>query len=208
MSEPAATPPGERRGPALSRLVLGALLLLAGAGWLADSLGTEIPWGTLLPIALILVGIVLLATARSERAGHGGLVALGIVLTVLLVASTTIDVPIGGGVGERREVLTRADQLDDRYRLAVGSLTIDLRALDSTVPARLVARVGVGELVVEVPEGVEVHLRARAGMGDVQALGDQRSGIGVDLERTFRDGEGTAITLDLSVGIGSVKVEG
>jgi hypothetical protein len=55
-------PPGgpagqrDRRGPATATVLVGALLVLVGIGWLLDAAGVEVPWRAVLPAALIAVG--------------------------------------------------------------------------------------------------------------------------------------------------------
>jgi hypothetical protein len=186
------------------------LLVLLGIGWLLEVLEvTELAWDVVLPSALILVGVALLVTSRSP-AGHGGLVATGIVLTVLLLFGSALDVPISGGIGERSERPASVDQLRDEYRLGIGRLTLDLGDLAAEVAEgaaeRTRVRVGIGQLVVIVPEDLSVRVEARAALGNVQVFETEEGGIGVEREVGAGPGVTPALTLVLSVGIGDVEV--
>ncbi|MBI4172379.1 MAG: hypothetical protein HY511_06435 [Actinobacteria bacterium] len=194
--------------------MLGAFLVLFGIGWLLQSLdGVEVPWRVLVPSALIVVGIALVIVARAGRS-HGGLIALGIVLTVLLAVGTAIDLPLGGGIGERREHPTTAAAVKDDYRLAIGSMTIDLSEIQHFVvvgdePAiAFRARVGIGELIVIVPKGALADVTAKVGAGQAVIFGEERSGLGV--EHGFRPvvpaAAAIAFSMNLSVGLGRVEV--
>jgi hypothetical protein len=195
----------------LARIALGLILLAIGLGWLLHSLDViEVPWDALLPVALVAVGAVLVVGSRTGR--YSGLIALGIVLTMATALLTAVDVPFVGGVGERQITPLTAADLEPRYDLAVGQMVIDLRELQLQPGERvdLEARVGMGELVVDVL-GALIEAHARAGLGDVQVLGRQASGFGPELRvgpriPGFSRKAPSYVRLDLSVGLGSVKV--
>jgi hypothetical protein len=190
-----------------TRLVLGVVLLVIGIMWLLGVTNVvEVSPLPLLDGALIVVGLTLLVGSRTGR--HSGLIALGIVLTVVLAAASTFDIRLSGGVGQRTFTPHSLADLDRRYDLAIGQLTIDLR--DIQVGSSLVvveARVGVGELVVLVP-AVPVDSHGRAGLGQVTILGRADSGFDVDLSVPSSHPSGTgSLGLELSVGIGQVTVD-
>jgi hypothetical protein len=185
--------------------------VLLGVAWLLEAVdAVEVPWDVFLPGGLILIGVVLLLNVRAASS-QGGLIAAGIVLTVLLALGSAVDFPISGGVGERREAPITESQLTEGFRLGIGQLTVDLTGLPvDLVPARgtvrMRARVGIGQLVVIVPRGLSPRVEARAGVGNVRVLGVEGSGF--DVERTVGPGPGAAPALELvlSVGIGQVEV--
>jgi hypothetical protein len=201
---PPATAP-QPGGLSIGRLVLGGLLIAFGVLWLVDAAGlTELRWRVVLPAALTVVGVGLLASAG--RRNHGGLVGLGIVLTVLVVFAGMFPVstPLVG-VGDRTERPRAAAEMATGYELGMGTLLVDLR--DVEVPrggAELSASVGMGDLVVRLPEGVGAEVRARSGAGEIVLLGRSRGGVGVTLDE--RVPENPTLTLDLSVGLGKVEV--
>jgi hypothetical protein len=198
----------------LGRVALGLILLAIGLGWLLQSLDViDVPWDALLPVSLIAVGAVLVVGSRTGR--HSGLIALGIILTITTALVTAVDLPLVGGVGQREYTPQSVAEVEPRYDLAIGQLVIDLTGLrlarGEQVDIR--ARVGMGELVVQLPAGAIVQAHARAGLGDVEVLGRQASGFGPEQTVGARIPTGrpnasppTFLSLDLSVGLGSVKV--
>lgn len=192
------------------RLVAGLLLVLFGVGWLLEVLDViDFPWDVLLPIALILVGVAIVVASRSG-ARPGGLIAVGIVLTGVMVIGSAINFPLGGGVGERLERPTTVSELRDEYVLGIGQLTVDLTDLSAGAlgaDARTRVRVGVGQLVVIVPEELPVLVFARATVGNVRVFEDEEGGFGAEREAgPGLDGRGSVIELVLSVGLGEVEV--
>jgi hypothetical protein len=188
--------------------------VLGGAAWLADALGVPIAWGLVLPALLVVVGLALVLLASRGRSS-GILVAAGAVLTVILAVGTGARVPVSGGVGERVERPTSLAELEDRYELAVGSLTVDLTGLGEAGSAlrnrRIEARVGLGELVVILPAGWRGTAHAEAGVGEVRLLGRREEGLGPEL-RAVEEGPvppGSVplfVHLEASVGMGEVEV--
>jgi predicted membrane protein len=192
------------------RLVAGLLLVLFGVGWLLEVLDViDFPWDVLLPIALILVGVAIVVASRSG-ARPGGLIAVGIVLTGVMVIGSAIDFPFGGGVGERLERPATVSELRDEYVLGIGQLTVDLTDLSAGelgADARTRVRVGVGQLVVVVPEELPVLVFARATVGNVRVFEDEEGGFGAEREAgPGLDGRGSVLELVLSVGLGEVEV--
>jgi predicted membrane protein len=98
------------------------------------------------------------------------------------------------------------------YRLAVGQLTLDLTSVSVPVTgaARTVrARVGVGQLIVDLPSDQVAVVRGHAGVGQVTIFDRSDQGFGVDKDVTTSVPAGEPITfsLELSVGIGEVRVQ-
>ncbi|HEV2873306.1 MAG TPA: hypothetical protein VG409_18040, partial [Actinomycetota bacterium] len=85
----AGTPPTDQRGPAVATVLVGALLVLVGIGWLLDEGGVGVPWRAVLPAALIAVG---LATAvGAVRGRQHALMVVGVVLAVVLSVAVATD---------------------------------------------------------------------------------------------------------------------
>jgi hypothetical protein len=205
------SPPGEppRRSnlaQATASVVGGLLLLVVGVLWLLDATDTiELRWRILLPIALIVVGVTCAAVSTRQRVG--GLVTVGVVLAVLVVASALLPDQLGFRVGDQMTRPAVAADLRDEYSHGIGQLTIDLRDIEFDTDTTVAAGMGIGELLVWVPDEISVVVVASAGIGEVSALGRSSSGFGARLDERFpiADG-GPVIRLELSVGIGEVVV--
>jgi predicted membrane protein len=198
------------RGLAPATVLVGALLVLVGIAWLLDAAGVEVPWRAVLPAALIAVGLACVVGAFRGR--QHALMVLGLALTVVLsvavAADWDLEAPLAGGVGDRTEQPTTPADLTT-FELGAGDLVVDLRRLQVPPGTTAVdARVGIGELVVELPEGVTAEVVARSGLGEVRVLGEEESGLGSRVELVDSDGGGDRrLELDLRVGVGSVRVE-
>jgi hypothetical protein len=184
----------------LGRLALGALLLILGIGWLLQTLDVvEVRWEVLLAAALILVGVAIAVLGR-----HGGLITIGVILTIVLAFTSILDVSFEGGVGEREYRPESTAELQDAYRLAMGRMVVDLSGADIPEGTRIEASVGMGELVIVVPEGVRVRAFGRAGIGEVLLFDRSQGGFGP--EQSLTDGTGPTLELRTSVGMGKVEV--
>jgi Cell wall-active antibiotics response 4TMS YvqF len=211
-TEPISPPPSPaRRAPAAATVLAGALLVLVGVAWLLDANGVEVPWRAVLPAALVAVGLATMA--GSLRGRQHGLMVLGLVLTVVLAVAVATDwdleLTAAGGVGERVHEPATTNDLRD-YRLAVGTLTVDLgrfQVPEGTTVVR--ARIGIGELVARVPAGVAVRVDGRSGVGQVHGLDREQNGLGNRLEVRSPDFDTAArrLVLELRAGIGEIRVE-
>lgn len=193
--------PSPATGIRLSNLIGGSLLIILGTAWLLQALDVvDVSWRALLALALVVVGGSLVWGSRTGR--HGGLITLGVFLTVALVFATTfevlLDVRLSGGVGER---VIEHDDVDGR-RLAVGSLTVDLRGGDFVGDVEV--SVGIGEVIVIVDDQSAVLVEARAGIGEIQVFDRRSSGLGVELRHG--DPGTTTYRLIVSAGVGRVEV--
>jgi predicted membrane protein len=190
-------------------LVGGGILVLIGVMWLLERTGViDISVTAVLALATMVIGITLMLLSR-ERAPAGLIVFGTILAAVTLVTATAPFEGFQGGIGDRTVELTSVDDIQSDYNLAMGKLTIDLRAVDDFDAASpLTASVGLGELVLRVPKGVELDLDASIGAGQLEILGRVIDGVGLD--ETYRSPGFTdsneTMTLDLQVFAGRVEV--
>ena len=207
-------PPAPERPPTpfpVGRLLVGVFLVLLGIGWLLDATGAaKLDWDLILPIGLILVGVAL-GYAAWEGRGRGGLIALGVILTLVLTIGTVVRVPFGGGIGDRTDRPRTIEAVKDPFELSIGKLTLDLRDLSSGAQSapkiRVEAAVGIGQLVVIVGEGFPcVATHAEAGLGEVVVFGDRHGGITPEYRTEAVCSAAPLLDLDLSVGLGQVEV--
>lgn len=206
---PVESPPVAPAKQNIGRLVAGVLFIAYGLVWMADRLEwIDLGTRSLLPLALIGVGIALMALAFTGS--HEGLIVLGVFLAIatMMASLSPFDVD-ASGVGDRTIRVTTMSQLEPGYELGMGNLVLDLSDLAVTEPVTVSANVGVGELNVIVPPGMAVKIEASSGIGEVVFFGSRQGGFGVDHDYRspgFDSGE-PGIELDLSVGIGKVEVK-
>ncbi|MBD3785014.1 MAG: hypothetical protein IE926_19040 [Micrococcales bacterium] len=171
-------------------------------------------------LALAAVSAVVLALAvRGRASGFSGflVIALG-VLTVFsfLVSHSTAR----GGVGDRVWSPT-STSLPATYHLGAGDATLDLDGLATWTPAggepaTVDVSVGVGELTVRVPAGLDVRVDNQIGVGEVRhervSSGgvtetlDDRSGTDVRRDVTVGDGTSPDLVVTAEIGIGDVII--
>jgi phage shock protein PspC (stress-responsive transcriptional regulator) len=192
------------------RVVIGVtLLVLAAASVLAsiDAVDWDVAAGT----AVIGIGAVLIAA--SFAGGARWLIIPGLLLAGVVGFLKAADVHLRGGWGDRDVTVASAADLHDRYDLSAGRLRIDLRDLQLAdgEEQSVRARVGMGDLVIRVPQGVTVDADARSGAGEVELFGHQSDGL--DVTRTTATdgasasgGAGGILHLDADVGLGRIVV--
>ncbi len=132
------------------------------------------------------------------------LVALVLVATAVFMAA--FHVHLDRGIGDRDYSVTTTAELQDEYRLSIGTMDIDLGSLQLPPGETHVdASIDVGDLHVIVPEGVGLEIRADAQAGHIDVFGQEDDGRNADVDVT-RPGD-SVLVLDAHVGAGSVRVE-
>lgn len=74
--------------------------------------------------------------------------------------------------------------MEDRYEVSLGEGTLDLSAIDLAPGEELPidVTVGVGHLVVLVPDGLAVDVTTKVSVGESQVLGVERNGVGISTD--------------------------
>lgn len=207
---PPATPvpPAHRRERSTLGILTVSMMILVVGVLQAIEAGSDHDFAatTVLASALAVVGAGLLLGTVVGRSR--GLIVLGVVLTVLAAVSSVADVPLRGGAGERRWAPTSAAVAERSYRLGAGNARLDLSAIDlAGRRTHIDASVGMGRLSVDVPDGVDLEIRAHTGFGDIDVLGDVDDGVDVtkraEIDEPFDEG---TLVLDLRVGMGQLEV--
>lgn len=208
---PLPPPPPERRRRrgGIGSLTLGLLFVGAGIVGFVVASGNSVEPTYVFAGGLLIVGLALVITTWFGRSYI--LIPLGVLLVALMSVSSVVDVPLTGGVGERRiQPLTLADLHDD-YHLGIGELRLDLTHLNfergSTHTLKIT--VGVGQLRIALPRQVTAELHGHAGLGQVQFLDQHEGGFDVDRDTTLTaSGElPPRLVIEAEVGIGQVWVE-
>jgi phage shock protein PspC (stress-responsive transcriptional regulator) len=213
---PAATAaaPGEPAVPLPRRRSLGpiaAATLIGGLGLVAlvdVATGASVDWRIVLAVAAVVLGALVAAGAAT---GHsvGSVVVLGLAVLGVLAVALAVRVPIFAGVGDRVAHPQAFASVGTRYEQGVGNLEVNLQdVLFPVGEAHVKATLGIGNLVVRVPEDVTVRIDARAGVGEVNLFGRSDDGTSVH-DHTTDPGTNPSrvLVLDARVGLGQVEVQ-
>lgn len=191
-----------RRRRMLGPIVMGALLVWSGIAWLA---GVSVENGLAVGLCIVGVGFVLGAFVG----GSWGLIVPAVAIGGALIVASVADIPLSGPIGDRSWVPRTVSEVEDRYELSLGEGRLDLTelTLDAGEHLAIEASVGMGHLVIEVPDGVALDISADVAAGEAVLLGYPDSGVGVSTERSFGGDSGAgSIELDLKVGLGEIEV--
>jgi phage shock protein PspC (stress-responsive transcriptional regulator) len=208
-TRPMATPRAPREASPLGWLVFGVALLAVGAVAILQNLNAVHLSAVRFPaLALLVLGVGLLVGAFVGRARW--LILPGLLLVPFVLAASLIDVPLEGGVHEIHAFPQAPQAIAGSYRVAAGSIYLDLTSLTGTAAAPVIAAsTGIGDINVLVPYDAHVVATGKAGVGIVM-IGPFSTDRGLDrsLRRTWqpRYGDGATITLDLQTGVGDIWV--
>lgn len=199
-------------------VVLGLGVAAFGLAWSAARdwgvKAPEVPFG--LACAVGVVGLALVVKGlRGRRAPLVGALA---VLTALAALATAV-IPSGLGrfsatAGERTWVPV-AGTSDPNYRLGVGSARLDLSGLTAATTDNqpVTASVGMGEILLVVPEGLVVVVDATVSAGEIgQRADDADQGTtiteGTGLHEVVQVGSGpTDVRVTATVGLGALTIQ-
>lgn len=208
--------------PPVGPVTTGLTLLTLGGLWLATELGVatvSLTFALGAALLLVAVGLLVAAFVGSGR----GLVWLGLLITPVLLVALVLPasgLPIGWSSGEgvlrldSSEDLVRPSslaELESGIEQGAGELTVDLRALDrdelrAAGRTEFTIALGVGDLLVHVPDDVTVRISAEVGVGRLEAPGRAIGGLGLeidDLELTpIGEASDPATVLVLNIGLG------
>lgn len=208
-----ARPPAGPRSP-VPGVTLAGLLIALGVLVLVDRFGGfDIGSVGYLGAALLVVGAGLVVAAfTGGRTARGGLIAVGVVLSLALVAASTVDWNDVDGVGDRTFRPLTAEQVRDEYHAGIGDFVLDLSDVDVSdldAPIRTRLDAGVGDVDILLPRDADVRVDVQSGIGDVTLFGDRGlhqgefpgSGTG-----SWVDDDRPEIVLTVNSGIGDVEV--
>lgn len=195
-------PPGSRLGRytfALGLVVLGILAMLDNAGIVHVTAAQYAAAALTTAGAGLVVGSVL-GRARS-------LIFWGLLLVPFVLVAEQIDLPVDRGSGDRLYAPTSADELAAQHRMFAGNMSFELSEMEwGTDPVAIDANLGLGQIEIEVPEGVDVKFRGHVGIGAVNLFGRERSGSNVGLKVDQETGEGPELIVNADMFIGEIVV--
>ncbi|MBM6402807.1 PspC domain-containing protein [Phycicoccus sp. CSK15P-2] len=222
---PPPPPSPRRRRPSgyVGLMSLGLAVALFGAGIaLSDPLGLDaVPAALGFALALTGVSVVVIALALSGRAAgfSGFLVAVLAVPTIATAAASNIP---EDRIGDRVWTPTAASLPAD-YSLGAGDATLDLTALSglptldsSDDPPTIDADLTAGQLVVRVPDGLDLRVESSIDFGEIrheevtEYVGDRtvfaRNGTDVTEEVVIGD-DTPDLVVRTHVDFGSIVIE-
>ena len=183
------------------------------AWWLFLIAGALILWLTRQPAADPTADAKQLAAEDSRRLRRvfrrlG--IAIATLVTLVVIAAAifmaAFDVDLGHGIGDRDVVVTSTEELRDEYRLAIGTLDLELSGVQFPVGETHVrARVDAGDLQVIVPSDVALRIHATAEIGEI-VLPDGIGGDGRNVVSELTETGDRVLVLDADVGAGAVHV--
>jgi phage shock protein PspC (stress-responsive transcriptional regulator) len=174
--QPAGRRPGEPRSP-VPGLTVAGLLIVVGVLALID----RFSWFSIgvtgfLGAALLVVAAGLIVGAFTRgRTARGGLIALGVVLSLALMAASSGDWHRSSeDVGDRTYRPTTIAQVRDVYRGGLGNFTLDLSRLDVSnldEPVSTEIQHDVGDVRIVLPNAADARLKANVDLGSIDLLG-------------------------------------
>lgn len=177
-------------------LVIGGFLLAAGGLDIAHNAGLSAYGGSMItaqfwPVLLIAIGLSVLFGRRGWMVGkwHGK-------YQYKMIGDTRMggdvwrldkDLNLDHGIGDLRIDLTTAEITEGEHQIKVQG--------------------GIGDMVIRVPDNVNVTVKASVGVGDVTVFRSQRSGVSLSLEQEQVVAESSVhLHVRAQLGIGNLRV--
>jgi hypothetical protein len=193
-------------------LVLASLLAVAGALGVLNAAGAiSLTWLSGGALVLLLLGAGMVIGGLFGKTT--GLVPVGLVLAIPLIALTAIGVPLHGAVGDADWAPATAADVRPVYQIGIGDGNLDL---SHAVPGpghtlRVSTQIGIGDLHITLPANVRVQVQAHDGVGSLEA-GDTLNTSRWNVNEDFVMPAGAAspqgtILLVVNVGVGDVNLE-
>ena len=207
---PAPPAPRQPKKPSLFFPALGVILAVSGVFGLLTVLDIyDVDLDVALAAGVAIIGGTIAVGAMTQRR-VGGLVVLGLLMLVAFGVTALTPVSVSSGVGERLEQPLTSAAVEPSYELGLGELDLDLGdlALTSGTTTTVEASVGIGSLVITVPEGVALEIDAEAGIGEVDVLGSTDDGVDAHQALSL-DGptpDAPVLEIEADVGLGGIEV--
>src|SRR4051794_1605449 len=190
------------RAIARAMLALIALVAMLGA---ATGIGLIAALGGGVAVAVIAIAAGLGLVAAGLLGGPRWLILPVVVLVMPLAVVSAADIDLRGGVGERDIRPRTLADLEPQYRLGVGQMDLDLRALDLPADTRVNVKLGMGEARVRVPAGTCVVTDAQIGVGAADI--PQRAGQGFDVSVDRGAAGARTLRLNADIGVGHLRID-
>jgi RND superfamily putative drug exporter len=183
----------------------GALFVGVGVLGIVDASGT---YDAALAAGVVLAGATIgLGAILGRRVAR--LLPFGTVVVALAAVAAVSPVNLAAGIGDRSERPLDTAQLERSYEYGIGDFTVDLT--DVALPpgtTTVDVELGIGNLVIRVPEEAALEIDAHAGGGQVTVLGETDDGSDAE-ERAVVPGatsDAPVLELDADIGFGRVDI--
>lgn len=206
---PPAPPVPRGRKSKIGVATFGVASLVAGIGVVLGLDGES--WFTLQHVIGLTLGVVGigLVTGAFVRGGRG-LIGLAVPLAIAGMVLTTVpfeNFSVRGGLGDLSAMPRTASEVQAEYKRSAGNIDLDLTQLPSTAVVTTKVTNGAGNSTVIVPQAAEVKVVCETQAGDVDCLGQSRSGVSLDtIDFTSPGTSGQKIVLHVENGVGNVEV--
>jgi phage shock protein PspC (stress-responsive transcriptional regulator) len=202
LTDTRARPPKPPRS-ALGMLSIGAATVIGAAVWLANGNSTNRgahAFGT----AAVVLGAGLLIGAFAGRARWLFLPAVAsIAAAVVASALSFANAGITDSGGNTVAYVAPGQQVGSDYRTGIGDFQLWLN--DYPSDAATTISVGIGHLLVVVPDDARVQVDAKVGIGDIDVFGNTRNGYRRHFDFDSNTGK-RMIKLTLRTGVGGIEV--
>jgi phage shock protein PspC (stress-responsive transcriptional regulator) len=204
----------DRGKPLTLGRVFGAIVLVFAAATglfivaLAGALLTAVGHGVAIAATVAVAGLAI-AVAALAGGGVRWLIAPALALAVGVGGAAAADLPFDSSFGQRSYRPVSVSSIPaDGYKLGIGQLKVDLRGLDwhRKQVVDLDADLGIGQLVVGVPENVCVEATTHAGAGELDVTGQRSDGVDVDANVASGSTATPRLVLDADVDMGQIQV--
>jgi len=211
---PAAPRPPSPKQPR-ERSVLGRVTIAMGLIAIASMALVDLATAriTIEPVhyfaaAVAVIGVGLLVGTFVGRARW--LIIVGAILVPILWLTALIPASWNFDAGDFVYRPVSATDVASKYEQGAGVMTIDLTRLTREDLARvgvIEASLGLGEMIVRLPDDVGVEVRARAGAGEISGPFRTVTGVGLDVTRDLGS-KPSVLFVDLRVGAGTITISG
>ena len=207
---PAPRPSKKDRGPKLFGITLAFIALALGVLGLVDVAGVPVVDADYPALALAVIGTMLVWGAVAGP--PGGLILLGLIASLALAVTSAAGVYGWDEPDRITYAPVSAAAVQDSYTFFAGATTVDLTRvadLEDLDDRTLDIRGEAGEIRVIVPEGLDVEVDARIGVGgEIEVDGAREDGRSPELRTTIDGGDDAPdLTLDIDLTVGSIDVQ-
>lgn len=206
---PPLPPARAERGPKLFWITLALVAVALGSLGLYDVSGGAVTDPAYPALALTVVGAMLVVGAWIGRAG--GLIFLGIIAALALALSSAVTNTDWSGDRRIDATPSSAAFVQSSYSVPAGEIHLDLSEVDDLEELdgrEIDLDANAGEIVVVVPDGLDVQVDADVSVGgEVQVLDRRSDGTDVHITQSIDGGPDVPeIELDIQLLVGSIEV--